>query len=218
MLESFSKRAVELIETAKNLVQINNETNNEELVTTFYLLLSMYNANDTICHFLLNELEIEYNDLIEEYKKEEVIEQIYYETPYIPGEYTLVNGVYSNVPDLTGYEEKYSSLLEKGRNENKMTCHKYAKQNEKTLLNRMDKYSHNHLLFLHDLSVPFDDNISERDLRKVKNRQKMSGGFRKESGNGMYCSIMTIIETLKKRKMGIIENLRKLFMGTPAIF
>ena len=37
MLESFSKRAVELIETAKNLVQINNETNNEELVTTFYL-------------------------------------------------------------------------------------------------------------------------------------------------------------------------------------
>ena len=75
MLESFSKRAVELIETAKNLVQINNETNNEELVTTFYLLLSMYNANDTICHFLLNELEIEYNDLIEEYKKEEVIEQ-----------------------------------------------------------------------------------------------------------------------------------------------
>lgn len=119
---------------------------------------------------------------------------------------------------ITGYEEKYSSLLEKGRNENKMTCHKYAKQNEKTLLNRMDKYSHNHLLFLHDLSVPFDDNISERDLRKVKNRQKMSGGFRKESGNGMYCSIMTIIETLKKRKMGIIENLRKLFMGTPAIF
>ena len=75
MLESFSKRAVELIETAKNLVQINNETHNEELVTTFYLLLSMYNANDTICHFLLNELEIEYNDLIEEYKKEEVIEK-----------------------------------------------------------------------------------------------------------------------------------------------
>ena len=75
MLESFSKRAVELIETAKNLVKINNETNSEDYVTTFYLLLAMYNANDTICHFLLNELEIEYNDLIEEYKKEEVFEQ-----------------------------------------------------------------------------------------------------------------------------------------------
>ena len=82
----------------------------------------------------------------------------------------------------------------------------------------MDKYSHNHLLFLHDFSVPFDDNISERDLRKAKNRQNMAGGFRKESGSEMYCSIMTVIETLKKRKMGIIENIKMLFMGTPAIF
>lgn len=119
---------------------------------------------------------------------------------------------------ITEYEEKYFSLLKKGQTENKTTKHKYAKQDEKTLLNRMDKYSHNHLLFLHDFSVPFDDNISERDLRKAKNRQKMAGGFRKESGNEMYCSIMTIIETLKKRDMGIIENLKKLFMGTPAIF
>ncbi len=76
----------------------------------------------------------------------------------------------------------------------------------------------NHLLILHDFSVPFDDNMSERDLRKAKNRQKMAGVFRKESGHKMYCSIMTIIETLKKRNMGIIENIKKLFMGTPAIF
>lgn len=119
---------------------------------------------------------------------------------------------------ITEYEEKYFSLLKKGQTENKTTSHKYAKQDEETLLNRMNKYSHNHLLFLHDFAVPFDDNISERDLRKAKNRQKMAGGFRKESGNEMYCSIMTIIETLKKRNMGIIENLKKLFMGTPAIF
>ncbi len=119
---------------------------------------------------------------------------------------------------LKEYEAEYFSLLEKGKEENKTTPHKYAKQDEKTLLNRMEKYSHNHLLFLQDFSVPFDDNISERDLRKAKNRQKMAGGFRKESGSEMYCSIMTVIETLKKRKMGIMENLKKLFMGTPAIF
>ncbi|MCI8584217.1 MAG: transposase [Dorea sp.] len=68
---------------------------------------------------------------------------------------------------------------------------------KRALLGRMEKYSHNHLLFLHDFSLPFDDNISERDLRKAKNRQKMTGGFRKGSGQEMYCSIMTIIETLK---------------------
>ena len=102
--------------------------------------------------------------------------------------------------------------------QNKKTKHKYAKKEENALLNRLDTYSHNHLLFLHDFSVFFDDNISERDLRKVKNREKMAGGFRKDSGHEMYCQILTIIETLKKRKMDMMENIRKLFMGTPAIF
>lgn len=119
---------------------------------------------------------------------------------------------------VAAYEEKYFSFLKKGRSENKKTQHKYAKEDELTLLNRMEKYSHNHLLFLHDFRVPFDDNMSERDLRKAKNRQKMAGGFRKDSGHEMYCSILTIIETLKRRKMGLIENIKKLFMGTPAIF
>lgn len=120
--------------------------------------------------------------------------------------------------ELKKYEWKYHELIAKGREENKSTSHHYAKSDEKTLLNRMEKYSHNHLLFLHDFSVPFENNISERDLRKAKNRQKMAGGFRKESGNEMYCSIMTIVETLKRRKMGIIENIKQLFMGAPAIF
>ena len=60
--------------------------------------------------------------------------------------------------------------------------------------------------------------MSERDLRKAKNREKMAGGFRKESGNEMYCAILTVIETLKRRNMGVLENVKKLFMGTPAIF
>ncbi len=120
--------------------------------------------------------------------------------------------------ELKEYEQKYQNLIIKGRSENEKTTHKYAKSDEKTLLNRMEKYFHNHLLFLHDFSVPFENNISERDLRKAKNRQKMAGGFRKESGHRMYCSILTILETLKRRNMGIIENIKQLFMGTPAIF
>ena len=109
-------------------------------------------------------------------------------------------------------------LQEEGKEENRKTRHKYAQKDEKTLLNRMEKYRHNHLLFLHNFSVPFHNNLSERDLRKAKNREKMAGGFRKGSGNEMYCGILTVIETLKQRKMGLIENLKKLFMGTPVIF
>ncbi len=49
-------------------------------------------------------------------------------------------------------------------------------------------------------------------------REKMAGGFRKTKGHEMYCAILTIVETLKRRKMGIIENIKLLFAGTPAIF
>jgi len=54
---------------------------------------------------------------------------------------------------------------------------KYAKQEEKALLNRLEKYKENHLLFLQNFKVGFDNNICERDLRKCKNRQKIAGGF-----------------------------------------
>lgn len=119
---------------------------------------------------------------------------------------------------IKAYEKYYMDLISQGRCENKQTKHKYAKSDEKMLLNRMEKYKENHLLFLHNFDVWFDDNISERDLRKAKNRQKMAGGFRKDSGHEMYCSILTIIETLKRRNMNLIDNIKKLFMGTPAIF
>lgn len=119
---------------------------------------------------------------------------------------------------INEYETQYDKLIVLGRAENKVTEHKYAKKDENTLLNRLIKYKHNHLLFLHNFEVLFDDNISERDLRKVKNRQKMAGGFRKDSGHEMYCKILTMVETLKRRNMGIIQNIKLIFEGTPAIF
>lgn len=65
-------------------------------------------------------------------------------------------------------------LIQKGCEENKNTHHKYAKNEEKALLKRMEKYRENHLLFLHDFTVPFDNNMSERDLRKAKKWQEGS--------------------------------------------
>ncbi len=107
-------------------------------------------------------------------------------------------------------------ILASGRNENRSTKRKYAKQEEKALLTRLEKYKKNHLLFLYDFSVPFENNMSERDLRKCKNRQKIAGGFRKNTGNDMYCRIMSVIETLKRKNMQVMENLIKIFEGTPA--
>lgn len=114
--------------------------------------------------------------------------------------------------------EEFKGLLTKGYEQNQQTQHKYAAAEELTLLNRLRKYQENHLLFLYDKNVKFHNNDSERDLRKCKTHQKMSGGFRKESGSKLYCDIMSIVETCKKKGMQVYENIGNIFAGKRAIF
>lgn len=115
-------------------------------------------------------------------------------------------------------EAEYDKIVKKGRDENQKTQGKYARQDENALLNRLEKYKRNHLLFLHDFRIPFSNNISEKDLRKGKNRQKMAGGFRKQSGSEMYCTIMSVIETSKRKGMPLFDSIVNIFKGAPAIF
>lgn len=114
--------------------------------------------------------------------------------------------------------KKYEKILADGYEQNQNTLHKYAKEEELTLLNRLTKYQHNHLLFLTEPNVKFHNNVSERDLRKCKTHQKMSGGFRKESGSKLYCDIMSIIETCKKKKMQVFDSILNIFAGKRAIY
>ena len=103
-------------------------------------------------------------------------------------------------------ERRYDDLLDKGYSENIGFRPVWARDNEKKLLNRLKKYKTNHLLFLHSSIVPFENNMSERDLRKCKNRQKISGGFRKLSGSCMYADILSFIESCKKQKKALFES------------
>jgi len=125
-----------------------------------------------------------------------------------------------SMPDETiaDFEAFYDELITRGRAQNAATKGAHAKNEEKTLLNRLVKFKRNHLLFLHNFHVPFTNNQSERDLRKGKNRQKMAGGFREPSGSQMYCDILSVIETCKRKKMAIFANLVNIFNGVPAIF
>ena len=52
----------------------------------------------------------------------------------------------------------------------------------------------------------------------MQKSRKKAGGFRTTKGREMYCNILSIIETIKRRKMNIIENILKIFQGNPAIF
>ena len=118
---------------------------------------------------------------------------------------------------LKKYFARYDELVELGYRQNEKTSNRLAKKEEKTLLNRLVKYKANHLLFLKDFRVPFDDNMSERDLRMCKQRQKMSGGFRTDDGIQMFCDIMSVIRTIKRRGMNIFQSINDLFAGRPVL-
>ena len=118
---------------------------------------------------------------------------------------------------LECYSKRYDQIISDGLNENQKTKGKIAKQDEKTLLNRLVKYKKNHLLFLYDFEVHYSNNMSEKDLRICKNRQKMAGGFRTASGREMYCHIMSFVETVKRRGLNIFQSIKELMAGQPVI-
>ena len=119
--------------------------------------------------------------------------------------------------EAAGYAARYDELVSLGREQNKKTQGRIAKKEEKALLNRLEKYKQNHLLFLYDFQVPFSNNMSEKDLRICKNRQKMAGGFRTAAGKEMYCNIMSFIETIKRRKQNIFQSIIALMNDAPAV-
>ena len=118
---------------------------------------------------------------------------------------------------LERYEKRYDEILTAGREENQQTKGKVARKEEKALLNRLETYKANHLLFLHDFDVPFSNNMSEKDLRICKNRQKMAGGFRTSDGRQMYCDILSFVETVKRRGLNVFQSIAALLSGTSVL-
>jgi len=63
------------------------------------------------------------------------------------------------------------------------------------------------LRFLHDPAVPFSNNEAERDVRMMKLRQKISGGFRSPEGAADFATIRSFLATARKQGWNIIEAL-----------
>ena len=79
------------------------------------------------------------------------------------------------------------------------------------LLRRADQV----LAFLDDLTLPFTNNLAERDLRMAKVQQKIAGTFRSDGGATSFCRIRSYLSTMHKQGHSMLAALAAVFAGQP---
>ena len=118
---------------------------------------------------------------------------------------------------ISAFSTRYSETLSKWKIDLNLRISKVKITDmftdEINLLNRLEEYKEEHILFIKNFEVPFDNNIAERSLRMIKTKLKVSGGFRTEEGAKTFAKIRSFIQTMKYREENIIEQIKGTFEG-----
>lgn len=85
----------------------------------------------------------------------------------------------------------------------------------RNLLERLLLHQDAVLAFLDDLTIPFDNNQAERDLRGLKMQQKVSGCFRSDPGAEAFARLRGYLSTLRKQGLALLPALQTAFAGQP---
>ena len=75
------------------------------------------------------------------------------------------------------------------------------------LLIRFKTFKEATLRFLVDFTVPFTNNLAEQDLRMMKVKIKISGGFRTLQGAADFASLRSVISSARKQGLDILKAL-----------
>ena len=112
---------------------------------------------------------------------------------------------------------KYDEIIKLGYEENKTVDLTYIKNknDEQNLIERLDKYRDNHLLFVKDFSVDFTNNTSERGLRQAKRKLAVSFMFKNINRLKDYAIVLSYLETCYRHKISRYEACNRLVKGNP---
>ncbi|OEU65238.1 MAG: hypothetical protein BA863_01230 [Desulfovibrio sp. S3730MH75] len=90
-----------------------------------------------------------------------------------------------------------------------------AKTKSQNLLVRFGDFEDSILAFLHDVNVPFSNNLAEQDIRMIKVRLKISGCFRTIQGAEYFARIRSYLSTARKQGRNILDSITSAIKGNP---
>ncbi|QTY28335.1 transposase [Flavobacterium sp. CS20] len=76
-----------------------------------------------------------------------------------------------------------------------------------TFKKRLIKYRNYIFTFLYHLDVPPDNNASERAIRNIKVKQKISGQFRSEQGCDNFAILRSVTDSCLKNQQSVLSTL-----------
>jgi len=104
------------------------------------------------------------------------------------------------------YHAKFEPLPKKKRG-------RQAHRKGYNLCMRLFNYAEDALRFLIDPLVPFTNNQAEQDVRMMKVKQKISGGFRTPEGAKVFARIRSLLSTARKLGLNLLTTLSNAFHG-----
>lgn len=104
------------------------------------------------------------------------------------------------------FEERYKEILKLAKQEYEYEPpSKYYKEGY-NLYERLNTYRDSHLLFLHDVRIPTNNNLCERKGRIFKRKQKQVMAFRSFDSLVYLCNSMSIIDLLSARGDNLFKS------------
>lgn len=119
--------------------------------------------------------------------------------------------------ELKEISDTYDMLIKNGYSENNEVSLTYIKDkiDELNLIERLDTFKENHLLFAYDFSVEFTNNTSERGLRQVKRKLAVSFMFKNANRMKDYAMILSYLETCYRNGISRYEASKRLVQNNP---
>ncbi len=116
---------------------------------------------------------------------------------------------------IGNFLNKVDSILQRAWTEWSVDQNRYFGPDERALIFRLQHYKQNYFEWIKDFSIPTTNNLSERSLRFVKTKDKVSGQFQSIEYAEYFADIRTYLETCSRNGVNEYKALLRLTKNNP---